>query len=243
MQTVVATRQRPQVILAAHVVPHLARVKSIRAAMEESALRLRVCASRESFAREQGLIQKLRDEGARELMASRQILMRCTTDSPLLRDAAKSAIQKESMLLWEAERNALDSKNNQSFEKQEPLILDQPRHQEGNVLMQPIDVDELEKIFAEERHREMQEIEVEISALSEAMQDVSRMVNDSGAPLDSIEIQIQKSKMDGFETNESLAAAERDANTRRKRKLKLVLFGVAVVLTLGVGLVVYKVVK
>ena len=244
------TQERQQAAMAVDVVPVLIRAKNFRMAMQESSLRLRVCASSESLRREEETFESCRKSAASEIMKSRQILLQSSTDSPSFCDAARHAINREAMLLWETEREMSDEKNKiMSFAESEAteeesearMAVDQEDADELELLFQ--DVEELEMVFENERKKELVYIEGEVSALAETMHDMSLLLSASAAPLDSLESNIESSKKKSGETVELLEEAERHETDRRKRKLKMVLFGVAVVLTLGVGLAVYKLVK
>ena len=228
---------------AAAVVPHLNRVELIRDAVRESGMRLRLCASRESLQIEERRLENLRKQGAAEILAARKIVQQ-STDQAFLRDAAKAAIQREAMMLWEAEREAREPGRS---EEEQPTIRTNPEPDQSEQIQEQhaaaCSIDDLTSTILQERLVALKEIEQEVRDIGEISADIHRLVNGDQQHLDTIERTIEETVAATHVAVEQLCEAEKQKNRLRMRKMKTVLWGVAIVATLGLGLVIYKVIK
>lgn len=221
MRTVAATQTEvteQSLVGAAAVVPILKRAEIVRASFEERALQLRLCATREAEERERRELHTLREEHVQLTRRAAWVLSEAR-DSPLLRDAAAQRLRHE--------LRPLDT---------EAALAEESQMQE------PSDVANLSRLMAEERLREVTRIESDVAALREIAGDLAVMTAVQGAHLSVASDYVETVVKDSTDAAEELGKAERARNAVRKRKFWLVVGVVAVILTAGVALVVWKLV-
>ena len=203
---------------AADAVAHLTRAALTRAAIEESGLRLRLCATRETAAAERWRLEQLRGQHGAEVMAAAAVLAAAEGDSPLLREAVRDRLLGE---MGQARLLAAEQERLQEAEAAE----EQWEH-------------EADRLVAEERAAELRQIEADVGHLRDIVTDLSLLAGLQAEPLEQAGQLVDETKHRAAATAEELGQAERAANDARRRKLWLALGAVAVILTAGIVLLV-----
>ncbi len=203
---------------AAEAVPHLSRAAQVRGAMQESGLRLRLCVTEEAAEKERGTMRRLREEHAAETMRAAEVLARAHGDSPLLFEAVQERLASEVMLARQQEQQQREHESREWDEAGLHLTL------------------------AQERSDELRRVEQDVAQLGEIMADLSMLTAQQQPQLDLSQLCIESAKQRSEEATEQLRLAEKAVVAGRKRKLWLALGVVAVVLTAGVALVIWKLV-
>ena len=98
---------------------------------------------------------------------------------------------------------------------------------------------EFNALIVEERAKEVREIECEIAQLSEIMNDMALLTAEEREHLQTIEHQIEKSKIETSKAVITLESAERSAIAVRKKKVWIAVGVCIVILTLGIATPLY----
>jgi hypothetical protein len=218
MQVATMTEQ-PQRVHAVDSVKHITRAALVRAALEESGQRLRLCATRDATAEERRTLLRLRTEHSEELRRAATVLAQATDDAPVLREAAQDRLLGE---LQHARRLELQQEQRQEEEEEEE--------------------DSVTRLVLEERRAALAQIETDVGHMQQITLDLSLIAALQNAPLEQAAAELEATVQSSNETVEELGQAEKAANAGRKRRFWLVLGVVAVILTAGVALVVWKLV-
>ncbi len=219
MRVATATEQQPAGPRAVDSVKHITRAALLRGAMEESGLRLRLCATRTAAEDERRTLQRLRVEHGEELRRAAAVLARAGDDAPVLREAAQDRLLGE---LQHARRLELEQQQQQLQEQQVG--------------------DEVGRLVLEQRRAALAQIEEDVAHLQQITLDLSLLAATQSEPLAAAELRVEAAKQRSQETAAELGQAEKAANAGRRRRFWLVVGVVAVILTAGVALVVWKMV-